>query len=131
VYPDGPVHEKVEPASVDVVIDPVQAPQEVGEDVNETTGTGFTVTVAIAVDIHPFIDPDTVYVVVVVGLTTIEEPVIPPGVQVYDVAPPAVKVAIIPEQIVAELAVMLGLDITVTVDEADEVQPFASVTVIT
>jgi hypothetical protein len=130
VYPDGPVHEKVEPANVDVVIDPVQAPQAAGEGVNETTGTGFTVIVANVEVEHPPFVPVIVYVVVVVGLRTTVEDVIPPGVQVYVVAPVAVIVVVIPAQIVCEFTVTTGFGITVTVDVAVEVQPFTSVTII-
>jgi hypothetical protein len=46
-----------------------------------------------------------------VGFTTTEEAIVPPGFQVYDNAPEAVKVALCPGQIdVGELtAVMVGL----------------------
>jgi (2Fe-2S) ferredoxin len=60
VYPEGPVHENVDPANVDVVIEPVHEPQVVGEGVKETTGTGLTVTVEIAVEEHAPADPVTV-----------------------------------------------------------------------
>jgi hypothetical protein len=46
-----------------------------------------------------------------------------PADQVYEVAPLAVKVAVIPSQIVGELTVVTGNGFTVTVETAVPVQP--------
>ena len=64
--------------------------------------------------------------VVVAGLTVIEEVVCPPGDHAY--VPPgseldAVTVALLPEQIVVEVALTVGIGFTVTELVADAVQP--------
>lgn len=74
-----------------------------------TFGSDATETVTVAVLLHPgpFV-PVTVYVVVDAGLTTTDEPVNDPGIQVYVDVPLAVSVALPPVQ-------MVVLDVTVTV----------------
>ena len=52
-----------------------------GDAVEVTVGVGFTVTVTCAVPEHPVEVPLTVYVVVVVGETTTEFPLMFPGFQ--------------------------------------------------
>ena len=74
-----------------------------------TIGKEFTVTVAVfdAPEAQPTKLPDTVYVVVIVGVTTIEaefEPVF----QVNVFTPLAVRVAVDPTQIVDELTTIEG-----------------------
>ena len=46
-----------------------------------------------------------------------------PALQIYVVAPPAVKVALVPIQIVGEVTVTVGKGVTVTVASAVPVQP--------
>ena len=61
-------------------------------------GNGLTVTVAVVVPLQPLVVPVIVYVVVLAGVAVTEEPVplesVADGVQVYDVAPVAVNVAL-------------------------------------
>ena len=52
-----------------------------------------------------------------------------PVLQVNVLAPLAVKVAVLPVQIVAELTVTIGIAFTVTVEVAEFLQPFAFVPV--
>ena len=76
--------------------------------------------------------PVIVYTVVVVGVTTIELPVNPPGLQVYDVAPEALRVALLPAHNAVGLLVanMVGVVLTLTATVAFELQiPFDPVTV--
>jgi hypothetical protein len=89
-----------------------------------TFGNGVTVTVATAVLVQLFKVPVTVYVVVVVntGVVGFDTPVKPP-VQLYVVAPLAVKLAVVPLQMVGEFTVTVGRGFTVTVDTAVPVQP--------
>jgi hypothetical protein len=94
-----------------------------------------TLTVTCAVSEHPFASVTvTVYVVVAEGLATGLEPVVAlkpvAGPQVYEVPPLALKVTLFPVQIVTLFpALALGNGFTVTVTEADAVQPAASVTI--
>lgn len=93
-----------------------------------------TVTVAVAVAVHPAAEvPVMVYVVVTVGLALTELPVDAlseeAGVHVYVLAPPAVSVAPLPGHIVAEFTVIVGVGLTVTVDEAVVVHPATEVPV--
>lgn len=72
--------------------------------VTETTGNGFTLTVAVAVLVHPAaLVPVTVYVIVLVGLAVTFAPVVAlkpvDGDQVYVEAPEAVKLTDAPIQI--------------------------------
>jgi hypothetical protein len=71
-----------------------------------------------------------VYVVLLVGLTVTELPLLDIGNQVYVVAPDAVKVAVPPEQILVELEVIDNAPLTVTDAVAVDVHvPFDPVTV--
>lgn len=68
--------------------------------------------------LHPVaFAPVNVYVVVIVGDTTALLPVKEPGIQVYVLAPPPVKVALLPEQIAVGLttAVTVGFGLTIKV----------------
>jgi len=90
------------------------------EDADKAVGgSGFTVTVAAAVPVQPFVVPDTVYVVVVVnpGVVTLA-PVPRPPVHVYVVPPLAFSVAVCPVQILGEFTVTVGFGFTVTVTDA-------------
>ena len=82
----------------------------------DTAGRVFTVTVAVLVTVtgHPAMFPLTVYTVVEVGLTVIELPAVP-LLQVYVGTPLAVRVAVLPEQMLVEWTVMAGAGFTVTV----------------
>ncbi len=60
--------------------------------------------VNVLVPAQPDVDPCTVYVVVMVGLTVIGLPVTFPGFHVYDVAPLAVSTAEAPLQMAVGLA---------------------------
>lgn len=85
------LHEYVlAPEAVKVVDAPWQS--DVEEADTETVGLGLTVTVAEAEFVPPAVVPVTVYVVVLVGLTVILEPV-EPLLQLYVLAPLAVNVA--------------------------------------
>jgi hypothetical protein len=100
-----------------------------------TTGNGFTVTVTIAVSIHPVaFEPVTIYVVVTVGLAVglahavQDRPVA--GVHVYDVAPDAVNAVLPPEHIaVLALTVTFGTPTIVIVTLPVSTQPYISVPV--
>ena len=105
--PEAPVLQLyvLAPAAVKVVLFPVQILEGAADAV--TVGRGFTVTVTFVLAVCPAASTVTVYVVVVVGLTTILEPV-PPVLQVY-VEPPspatAFNVADSPSHIVDGVAV--------------------------
>jgi hypothetical protein len=76
------------------------------------------ITATLACAVQPkLLDPVTLYPVGVAGETTITELVAPPGDQVYERPPLAVKVALSPEQVMlAEVAaVIVGLGFTGTV----------------
>jgi hypothetical protein len=77
------------------------------------------------------LDPVTVYVVVTLGVTTVDAPVAPPGVQVYVLALLPNKVVDDPIQTAFKLALTptLGNGLTVTVVVAVLEQPKASVPV--
>ena len=94
--------------------------QMVGE-LTVTTGNGFTVTVATAVDVQPSVVPVTVYDVVVSGDAVFVP--LTPAVQLYVVAPFGIKVAVCPSQMVGEFTVTTGNGLTVTVAIAVAVQP--------
>ena len=70
------------------------------------------------------LEPVTVYMVVTVGLTTVVGPVVAPGFQVYDAAPIAVRVELLPIQIIVGLAVavIVGLDFALIEMAVVEVQ---------
>ena len=90
-----------------------------------------TVTVTCAVDEQPAVVPVTVYVVVVAGETEIGEPLMLPGIQLYDVAPLPVSVVEEPAQMVGleAVAVTVGVGLTVTVMVAVDAHPGPSVPV--
>ena len=54
----------------------VDCPAQIDAGRTEITGDGVTVTVTCAVEVHPFLVPVTVYVVVVVGEAVTEVPVV-------------------------------------------------------
>jgi hypothetical protein len=91
------------------------------------TGAAFTETDATAADEQPAVDPITVYVEFEDGEIVIEATV-SPELQVKEVAPLAVSVAVSNGQILALLAVTVGLFTKVTCETTDNVQVFASVT---
>ena len=71
----------------------------------DTVGNGFTVTVTVAVPVHPAVlVPVTVYVVVALGVTVLLAPVPNPPDQLYVLAPLAVKTVLCPEHIILGLA---------------------------
>ena len=89
-----------------------------------TFGVALTVTIATAVALQLPVVPVTVYVVVVVNTGVVTLAVLPIfGLQLYVVAPSAIKVAVVPEQILGEFTVTTGGAVTVTVATADFVQP--------
>src|SRR5438105_705121 len=88
----------------------------------ERVGVAITVTVLEMLDVQLPLAPTIVYTVVVGGPSVCIDPVNAPGFHVYDVAPLAVNTVELPEQIVALLAVIVGVAFTVTVLEILEVQ---------
>jgi len=98
------------------------APAQIVTELTVGTTAALKLTVATAVDVQPKEVPVTVYEVVVAGVTVIGF-VTSPVLQVYEVAPAAVKVAVPPAQIVVEFTVVTGIGLTVTVDTAEDVQP--------
>lgn len=99
--------------------------------VEDTFGSGLTVIVRVEVPVQVPLVPVTVYVVVVVGETITEEPVKLPGIHVYEVAPLAVSVVLLPTQtdVLEAVVVTVGVGFTVTVNTEVLVQPFAAVPV--
>jgi hypothetical protein len=88
-----------------------------GLAVAATDGNGFTVTLTVAVPVHPAVlVPVTVYVVVEVGDTVLLEPLPKPPDQLYVLAPLAVNVEVCPLHIDVGLAdaVTVGNGFTVT-----------------
>ena len=92
----------------------VLAPEQIvcAAGVAVATGVSFTVTVTVPVLTHPFASvPVTVYVVVVVGLAVTAAPVVADnpveGLHVYVLAPLAVKLILLPVQIVGADGVMV------------------------
>ena len=107
VYDVAPVAVNVPELPMQIVFD---------EAVNVNEGTGFTIIFTVCVLVHPKpLSLVTVYIVVEVGETTVVEPVNAPGVHVYVEPPLAVNVAVLPEQIVFDvaLAVIVGFGTTV------------------
>jgi len=98
-----------------------------------TDGNGFTVTLTVAVPVHPaVVVPVTVYVVVLVGDTVLELPVPRLCDQLYVFAPLAVSTEVAPLHIAAGLAVAVtvGVLLTITVTDAMAEQvPLVPVTV--
>ena len=99
------------------------------EDVAVATGNGFTVTVTVLVELHPFISvPTTVYVVVPAadetGLAVVAPDKEPAGDQAYPTVPEALKEDVDPTQIEAEgPTVIRGKEFTFTVTNAVSRQP--------
>jgi hypothetical protein len=93
-------------------------------------GEALTVTVAVfmAITLQPALVPLTVNTVVEAGLT-VNVGLIVVVLQVYDVAPLAVKVAVEPAHTVAEFTVIDGAGPTVTCVVAVLTQPVADVPV--
>jgi hypothetical protein len=91
--------------------------------VTVTVGSGVTVTVTVWLALHEPLVPVTVYVLVDAGLAVTVAPVVAlkpvPGAHVYDVAPLAVRLVLLPAQIVADGGVMVivkeAFTVTVTV----------------
>ena len=105
------------------------APSQIVGEFTVITGSGFTVTVAIAVLLQLLTSvPVTVYDVVLVGVTVMGF-IVAPVLQEYVEAPMPVKVALAPLQIEAEFTVIIGKGFTVTVATAVPVQPATSVPV--
>jgi len=112
------------PLAVNVVLCPEHIVAGLADAV--TDGNGFTVTLTVAVPVHPAaLVPVTVYVVVLVGDTVLELPVPRLCDQLYVLAPFAVNVVLCPEHIVAGLAVAAtdGNGFTVTLTVAVPVHP--------
>jgi hypothetical protein len=84
----------------------------------EMVGVAFTVRDAVAVLEHEPVVPLTVYSTDEVALLVTTDPVVAlrpvDGLQLYEVAPLAVKVAVLPEQIVAVFTVTVGVGFTVS-----------------
>ena len=95
-----------------------------------TDADGLTLTVIVALPGHPFaLVPLTVYVVLIVGETLIDDVVADPGLQVQLVKPLCESVVVTPEQIVLcdAVAVTEATGFTLTVIVALPGQPFALV----
>jgi hypothetical protein len=94
------------------------------------TGNGFTVNVALVVEVHPAVSPVRVKTVVAEGFADIVLEVAP-VFQVYELAPVAVSVAVPPAHIESPLTVILGLVLTNTdvVAVAAHTPPLVPVTV--
>jgi hypothetical protein len=91
-----------------------------------TVGNGFTVTVTVAVPVHPAVlVPVTVYVVVELGYTVLLDPLPRLCDHVYVLAPPAVNTELAPEHIDDGEAVAYtdGGVFTVTLIDAVPVHP--------
>jgi hypothetical protein len=111
------------PLAVNTEVPPTHI--DVGDAVTLIVGVEFTVTVTVAVLLHPTpLDPVTVYVVLLVGATVILA-VLPPVFQLYVLAPLAVNTEVAPLHIAAGLAVAVtnGNGFTVTLTVAVPVHP--------
>jgi hypothetical protein len=90
-----------------------------------TVGVAVTVTTEVALAVHVPFAPITVYVVVTPGLAVTTLPLVElkpvAGLHVYEVQPFAVKTALLPPHIPAELTDMVAVptEFTVTVCETD------------
>ena len=129
---DGDQLYVVPPLAVSVV----EVPVHIATDAPPLmVGKALTVTVFVPVLIHPLASvPVTVYIVVVVGLAVMPEPVVAvrpvDGDQLYVVPPPAVSVVEVPVHIATdEPPLMVGSAFTVTVLVPVLIHPFASVPV--
>jgi len=92
-----------------------EEPEQIVDEVTETLGIAFTLTVVVLVCEQPeaFV-PLTVYVVFAVGETEIVD-VVAPVFQEYVVAPLAVNTVDVPAQIVAEVTATVGEALIVNV----------------
>ena len=108
------------PLAVSVVLFPSQI--VCAAEAIVTVGTGLTVTVTVVVPVHPFVVPDTVYVVVDVGFAVTTAPVVEDkpveGLQLYVVAPLAVSETLLPLQIGGADGVTVTTGIGLTVNTA-------------
>jgi hypothetical protein len=104
----------------------------------ETIGVVFTMILTLSLALHPLpLVPTTVYVVVTVGLTDTVLPVVEliaeAGLHAYDVAPPAVSVVEVPEQMVEDgdvpkVTLGVGLTAILTLSFALHPLPFVPLT---
>ena len=96
-------------------------------------GLGVTSTNTVVVAIHPPLSPIKVYVVATVGDTIEILPVVFCGIQVYDVVPLPVKVAVEPAQTKVGLATAVtvgpGVTVMTTVDDVIHPEPLSASTV--
>jgi hypothetical protein len=103
------------------------APGQIVAGFTTTVGVGSTVRTEVLDPVQPAAVPVTVYVTLEEGLAVTTEPLVllkpVAGLQVYVPAPLAVKVALPPEQMVAELTLTVGLGVMVTVEVFASVQP--------
>jgi hypothetical protein len=91
-----------------------------GDALAVTFGNGLTVTLTVAVPVHPKIVPVTEYVVVFAGETVMLEPV-PPVLHAYVLAPLTFNDELCPLQIVAGVALMDNVALSLTVTDTDAV----------
>jgi hypothetical protein len=86
-----------------------------------TVGLGNTVSINVAFDAQLFVIPTTVYTDVAVGVTATEGANVPIGLHVYEAAPLAARVTVLPEHKVegngARTSVGYWLTVTWTVEE--------------
>lgn len=101
-YVDAPVPVRVVELPEQIVAPLVVVP---------TVGEVFTAIICVTVELHPVLVPVTVYVVVVVGETVTDVPLKLPGIQLYVVAPFALSVAELPEQMVVLVAVTVTVGV--------------------
>ena len=100
------------PAAVNVADEPGQI--AVGDATAVTVGLGNTVTVVTAEEVQVPILPTKVQVVFIVGVTANETDTTGPGNQVYDVAPLAFKVVVLPAQTVGVFGKMVNVGVGLT-----------------
>jgi hypothetical protein len=120
----------VAPLEDNVAVDPAQTAG--GLEVAVSVGVEVTVRTTVTEFVQLPLLPVTVYVVVVAGETETDDPLKEPGIHVYVVAPEAVNVDELPEQIPVGFAeaVTVGVGLTVIATVLVPVQlPFAPVTV--
>jgi hypothetical protein len=108
--------------SAPVAVKSALSPEQMVGELTVIIGNGLTVTVATAVAEQPVEVPVTVYEVVDIGVTEIGF-VDAPVDHEYESAPLAVSSALSPSQIVGELTVIIGSELTVTVATAVAEQP--------
>jgi hypothetical protein len=104
------------PEAVNVAVEPAQTVALLTAIVKLAT----TVTVDVPAPLQPVLVPVIVYTVVLAGLAVTVEPDVElnpvPGLQLYVVAPVAVRIVGEPEQIVEEFTLTVGVGLTVNVD---------------